>query len=181
MPRMSKKRKHELSFYLNDRGRVTYNELCRKCQHGCRQSFRAVVIDCPRYLSKRAKKKEECNIFDRSLLIFYLNVIRLTLIRNKSITLSRYRNTGWNASEIAWTFANASDFPTTCFSNHQYKTKVCAVPEIFARFGFHICNSLVAGIICARIIVPVKFIIFRSIDVVYFFSIKQFGFINMRL
>ena len=25
MPRMSKKRKHELSFYLNDRGRVTYN------------------------------------------------------------------------------------------------------------------------------------------------------------
>ena len=31
MPRMSKKRKHELSFYLNDRGRVTYNELCRKC------------------------------------------------------------------------------------------------------------------------------------------------------
>lgn len=59
MPRMSKKRKYELSFYLNDRGRVTYNELCRKCQHGCKQSFRAVVIDCPRYLSKRAKKKEE--------------------------------------------------------------------------------------------------------------------------
>lgn len=59
MPRMSKKRKHELSFYLNDRGRVTYNELCRKCQHGCKQSFRTVVIDCPRYLSKRAKKKEE--------------------------------------------------------------------------------------------------------------------------
>lgn len=50
---------HELSFYLNDRGRVTYNELCRKCQHGCKQSFRAVVIDCPRYLSKRSKKKEE--------------------------------------------------------------------------------------------------------------------------
>ena len=43
MPRMSKKRKHELSFYLNDRGRVTYNELCRKCQHGCKQSFRAVA------------------------------------------------------------------------------------------------------------------------------------------
>ena len=39
MPRMSKKRKHELSFYLNDRGRVTYNELCRKCQHGCKQKM----------------------------------------------------------------------------------------------------------------------------------------------
>ncbi len=58
MPRMSKR--GSMSFlYLNDRGRVTYNELCRKCQHGCRQSFRAVVVDCPRYLSKRAKKKEE--------------------------------------------------------------------------------------------------------------------------
>ena len=44
MPRMSKKRKHELSFYLNDRGRVTYNELCRKCKHGCKQSFRAVEM-----------------------------------------------------------------------------------------------------------------------------------------
>ena len=39
MPRMSKKRKQELSFYLNDRGRVTYNELCRKCQHGCIWAF----------------------------------------------------------------------------------------------------------------------------------------------
>ena len=59
MPRMSKKRQHELSFYLNDQGRMPYSELCRKCQHGCKQSFREVVIDCPRYLSKRAKKKEE--------------------------------------------------------------------------------------------------------------------------
>ncbi len=44
---MSKKRKLELSFFLNDRGRVAYNDLCRKCQHKCKQSFRAVVIDCP--------------------------------------------------------------------------------------------------------------------------------------
>lgn len=55
MPRMSKKRKLELSFFLNDRGRVAYNDLCRKCK----QSFRAVVIDCPHYLSKRAKRKEK--------------------------------------------------------------------------------------------------------------------------
>lgn len=59
MPRMSRKRKNELAFFLNDRGRVTYNELCRKCRHTCKQSFRATVIDCPRYLSKRAKNKEE--------------------------------------------------------------------------------------------------------------------------
>ena len=59
MPRMSKKRKLELSFFLNDRERLAYNDLCRKCQHECKQSFRAVVIDCPHYLSKRAKRKEK--------------------------------------------------------------------------------------------------------------------------
>ena len=59
MPRMSKKRKLKLSFFLNERGRVAYNELCRKCRHDCKQSFRAAVVACPRYLSKRAKKKEE--------------------------------------------------------------------------------------------------------------------------
>lgn len=59
MPRMSRKRKNELAFFLNDRGRVAYNVLCRKCRHTCKQSFRAAVIDCPRYLSKRAKNKED--------------------------------------------------------------------------------------------------------------------------
>ena len=52
MPRMPKKLKKELAFFLNDRERRSYNELCRKCQHECKQSFRAVIIDCPRYLSK---------------------------------------------------------------------------------------------------------------------------------
>ncbi len=32
---------------VNDRGRRSYNELCRKCQHECKQSFRAIMIDCP--------------------------------------------------------------------------------------------------------------------------------------
>ena len=59
MPRMSQKRKNELAFFLNDRGRVTYNELCGICRHTCMQSFRATVIDCPCYLSKRAKNKED--------------------------------------------------------------------------------------------------------------------------
>ncbi len=55
MPRMSKKRKVEWSFFLNDRNRITYNELCRNCIHDCKQSFRALVIECPRYCSKRSK------------------------------------------------------------------------------------------------------------------------------
>lgn len=57
MARMSNKRRLEWSFFLNDRSHITYNELCRKCQHKCKQSFRAVVVDCPKYLSKRSKKK----------------------------------------------------------------------------------------------------------------------------
>lgn len=56
MPRMSKKRKLELSFFLNDRNRITYNLLCRRCRRTCKQSFRAVIIDCPPFQSKRAKE-----------------------------------------------------------------------------------------------------------------------------
>ena len=62
MPRMSKKRKKELAFFLNDRGRMAYNVLCRKCRNTCKQSFRAVIIDCPRYLSKRARRKEDATV-----------------------------------------------------------------------------------------------------------------------
>lgn len=57
MPRMSKKRKIEWQFFLNHRNRMTYNQLCRKSNHGCKQSFRAVVLECHRYQSKRAKQK----------------------------------------------------------------------------------------------------------------------------
>ena len=31
MPRMSKKRKQDWALFLNERNRITYNELCRKC------------------------------------------------------------------------------------------------------------------------------------------------------
>ena len=56
MPRMSKKRKEEWAFFLNDRGRITYNTLCRKCVYNCKQSFRAAVIVCPHYHSKRSNR-----------------------------------------------------------------------------------------------------------------------------
>ena len=55
MPRMSKSKKLEWSFFLNDRGRKAYNTLCRRCVHDCKQSFRAVVVICPHYQSKRSK------------------------------------------------------------------------------------------------------------------------------
>ncbi len=57
MPRMSKKRKQEWALFLNYRNRIIYNELCRKCQHDCKQSFRVSLIECPRFISKRSVKQ----------------------------------------------------------------------------------------------------------------------------
>ena len=59
MPRMSKKDKEEWNYFLNERGRITYNELCRKCDRDCKQSLRAVIVQCPEYNSKRSKKKRQ--------------------------------------------------------------------------------------------------------------------------
>ena len=59
MPRMSKKDKEEWDFFLDEHGRITYNELCRKCDRDCKQSFRAVIVSCPEYKSKRKKKKQQ--------------------------------------------------------------------------------------------------------------------------
>lgn len=55
MPRLSKRLRQEWAFFLHpETGRRTYNELCRNCARECKQSFRAAVIECPRYLSTRA-------------------------------------------------------------------------------------------------------------------------------
>ena len=59
MPHMSKKRKQERSLFLNERGRVKYNSLCRQCVHNCKQAYRVLVIECGRYLSKRSKEALE--------------------------------------------------------------------------------------------------------------------------
>ena len=58
MPRMSKREKEEWDFFLDENGRITYNELCRKCDRDCKQSFRAVIVSCPKYNSKRRKQKK---------------------------------------------------------------------------------------------------------------------------
>ncbi len=56
MPKLSKKLKEEWAFFIHPQTkRRTYNELCRGCVHTCKQSFRATVVECPRYVSKRAE------------------------------------------------------------------------------------------------------------------------------
>lgn len=59
MPRMTQKRKQELSLFLNEHGCVEYNSLCRRCVHTCKQAYRVLVIECDRYLSKRAKEVQK--------------------------------------------------------------------------------------------------------------------------
>lgn len=55
----SKAWKTEWAFFLGENGRRQYNRICKRCVHGCKQSFRADLIVCPRYDSKEAKKPLE--------------------------------------------------------------------------------------------------------------------------
>ncbi|MDD6389609.1 MAG: hypothetical protein PUG51_03125 [Firmicutes bacterium] len=55
---MSKKVREEMAYFINDKGRIQYNEQCAKCIYDCKQSYRAVLVCCPRYRSKRAKKND---------------------------------------------------------------------------------------------------------------------------
>jgi len=54
MPKLSKKAWLEWNFFIGANGRRQYNTLCRKCRRECKQSFRAVVLDCPEYCGKWA-------------------------------------------------------------------------------------------------------------------------------
>lgn len=54
MPRMSQKRRLEMSFFINDKSRIEFNRLCRACVNACKQSHRAVILFCHKYKSKRS-------------------------------------------------------------------------------------------------------------------------------
>ena len=57
MPRMTKKEKVEWSLFLNPQtGRRTYNALCRKCLHDCKQSYRTVLVACPKFAVNSGRK-----------------------------------------------------------------------------------------------------------------------------
>ena len=55
----SKKWRLEWAFFLGENGRRQYNHICKKCVHGCKQSFRACLVACPHYSSKRSKICED--------------------------------------------------------------------------------------------------------------------------
>ena len=51
----SKRWKTEWAFFLGENGRRQYSRICRWCVHDCKQSFRADVIQCPKYISRETK------------------------------------------------------------------------------------------------------------------------------
>jgi hypothetical protein len=53
MPKLSKKARQEWSIFIGKNGRRQYNTLCRKCRRDCKQSYQAIVLQCPKYESKR--------------------------------------------------------------------------------------------------------------------------------
>lgn len=51
------KSKQEWVFFINpETGRRTSNSLCLKCKNKCKQSYKAIVVFCPKYKSKRGAK-----------------------------------------------------------------------------------------------------------------------------
>lgn len=47
MPRLRKV--NGLAFFQNGRHNVQFCEMCMACQNDCKQSFRAVIVRCPRF------------------------------------------------------------------------------------------------------------------------------------
>lgn len=52
MPRMSQRDKALNAFFLTADGRIKHNDKCVRCAKECKQSFRAVIVHCPRYEQK---------------------------------------------------------------------------------------------------------------------------------
>jgi len=55
MPRMNQKRRLEMSLFINEKGRIQFNRLCKACIRDCKQSHKAIIVACPRY-ALRSKK-----------------------------------------------------------------------------------------------------------------------------
>lgn len=58
MPRMPKYLKREWAFFLDERCRKKYNELCRKCERSCKQSFSATCLSRAEFLLLAVKNEK---------------------------------------------------------------------------------------------------------------------------
>ena len=50
---MKKYTGQEWAFFRNRAGRMQFNSVCRSCRNRCKQSFRAEILSCRRYESRK--------------------------------------------------------------------------------------------------------------------------------
>ena len=50
--------KAEWAFFLDENGEIKYCGKCLGCTRDCKQSFRAIVVYCPKFSSKRGNTHE---------------------------------------------------------------------------------------------------------------------------
>ncbi len=43
------KRYDDWAFYRTKAGHIAYNKFCLRCAYSCKQSWRAEIVDCPRF------------------------------------------------------------------------------------------------------------------------------------
>jgi hypothetical protein len=55
MPKLSKQEREEWDFYIDENGRRKYAGRCRDCVRDCKQSYRAKIVYCPRYICRQKK------------------------------------------------------------------------------------------------------------------------------
>ena len=58
---MKKYAGQEWAFFRNRAGRVQFNSVCRCCRNRCKQSYRAEVISCRRYESRKQQIETQEN------------------------------------------------------------------------------------------------------------------------
>ena len=56
--RYTKEFREEWAFFLNEQGDLAYAEKCTLCERDCKQSFRAAVIYCPKYIYSYSNREE---------------------------------------------------------------------------------------------------------------------------
>ena len=50
---MKKYTGQEWEFFRNRAGRLQFNSVCRSCRNRCKQSYRAEILSCRRYESRK--------------------------------------------------------------------------------------------------------------------------------
>lgn len=58
----SKEWRLDWTFFLGENSRHQYSNFCKRCVRPCKQSFRAVVVYYPHYLSRCSKKVQELGL-----------------------------------------------------------------------------------------------------------------------